>query len=392
MPQNYDYIPEDIKKEALRDAEHPPGKSSEKTENKGKDPSPKKDKDTAKITGAEKKQRRLFKKKRAGVVLSRDEVKAIKQGRKKLRREMRARGIKSKKEFELTAGGLGLYFDKRRGFLFWLAGHWLWALLGGLLALLAVLFIFSIVTQLRGHFTINLSSGMFREGFTLSDNAEFTNPTTALFANPAEDVPAMSIASIPDNVDMIDGEHNDVYFAYTYYIRNEGDNEVGYVWNLQLNSESRGLSKGCWVLLFEDGNMRFYAKANEITGEPEAIPPKDDNTRGYLDMPIMRLAEGSDQFELIKTVGRIDYYRVIPESFLDDKLIATGRQSEVKPEEVHKYTVVLWLEGDDVDTTDELINGHMGVQMDFRLVREEEGEGENGFGVKWKKFWENLLF
>ncbi|MBR6637425.1 MAG: hypothetical protein IKK96_01055, partial [Lachnospiraceae bacterium] len=56
-----------------------------------------------KITGEEKKQRRLlFKKKRGGVVLTRDEVKAIKAGRKKLRKELKAKGIKSKKEFELT--------------------------------------------------------------------------------------------------------------------------------------------------------------------------------------------------------------------------------------------------------------------------------------------------
>ena len=36
-----------------------------------------------------KKQKRLFKYRRAGVVLSEDEVKSIKQGRKALRRELR---------------------------------------------------------------------------------------------------------------------------------------------------------------------------------------------------------------------------------------------------------------------------------------------------------------
>jgi len=65
-----------------------------------------------KITGAEKKQRGLFKKKRAGVVLTKDEIKQIKAGRKKLRRDMRKMGVKDKKDFELTASSLGLYFDK----------------------------------------------------------------------------------------------------------------------------------------------------------------------------------------------------------------------------------------------------------------------------------------
>ena len=53
-----------------------------------------------------------MKKKRAGVLLSKEEVKAIRQGRRKLRKEMRAKGLKSRREFELTAGTLGLYFDK----------------------------------------------------------------------------------------------------------------------------------------------------------------------------------------------------------------------------------------------------------------------------------------
>lgn len=62
-----------------------------------------------------KKQKRLFKYRRAGVVLSEDEVKSIKQGRKALRRELRESDIRSRKEFEQMASGMGLYFDQRRG-------------------------------------------------------------------------------------------------------------------------------------------------------------------------------------------------------------------------------------------------------------------------------------
>ena len=67
-----------------------------------------------------KKQRRLFfKRKRAGEVLTREQVKAIKKGRKLLRKELKAQGIKEKSEFELTATNMGLYFDKHRALL-WL--------------------------------------------------------------------------------------------------------------------------------------------------------------------------------------------------------------------------------------------------------------------------------
>ena len=268
MPSPYDNLPEEIKQqmqeEAAKAESRPEPPKSPKKEPKQKEP---------KITGAERKQKRLIKKTRAGVVLSEDEVKAIKTGRKKLRKEMRARGIRSKKEFELTASGLGLYFDKHRpALLLWLGRHWLAALLGALLAFLLVLLLFSMVQKMRGHFTINMSDEMFREGFTLSDTVGFENPATQLFANPAVDVPCVSISQLPTNLDEIDGEHNDVYFAYTFYIRNEGESTVDYLWNLNITQETMNVADAVWAMVFEDGNMRFYAKA-AASGQAEAITP-----------------------------------------------------------------------------------------------------------------------
>ena len=83
-------------------------------------------------------QPRLVKKRRAGVVLSQQEVKAIQKGRKKLRKELRKKGIKKRKDFELTASSLGLYFDQNRamGLLLWLFhGRGLRALLAAAAAL-----------------------------------------------------------------------------------------------------------------------------------------------------------------------------------------------------------------------------------------------------------------
>lgn len=394
MAGPYDYIPGDIKKEAATgNKAEPRGKKSGRSNPKGsKEKEPK-------ITGEEKSQKRLFKKRRAGVVLTEDEVKAIKAGRKKLRKEMKARGIKSRREFELTAGSLGLYFDNNHSFWIWLWGHWLGALIGAMIALLLVLFLFSLVQQMRGHFTINLSSGMFKEGFTLADNAGFKNATTQLFANPAQEVPCISINQLPTDLDEIDGEHNDLYFAYTYYIRNEGENTVGYTWNLNMNAETQNVSEAVWVMVFEDGKMRFYAKANQETGEKEALPAFDDDGRGYIILPIKSLAPDSDQFEIVKVDGQITYWRVIPEPFLSDTCIANGLQTEVEPQEIHKYTVVMWLEGDDPEANNDVIGGHLGVQMDFRLVTETHQEGDEGnageqngtFAEKWKYFWDNLF-
>lgn len=319
-----------------------------------------------KLTGAEGKQSSFFKKRRAGVVLTKDEVKEIKRGRKKLRKQMRDAGIKSKSEFELTASSLGLYFDENRkaALLLWFLsskGFWLLLSLGALLLLL--LYGMSAITNLRGHFTISMSDELFREGFSISETREFENPTSHLFATPAEEVPCISIVNIPDNIDEIDGAHHDKYFAYTFYVKNEGESAQNLLWQLRLNSESQNLSQSVWAMLFIDGKMTIYAKADD-EGNPEMLPAKDDNTRGYLQPPFYQSAADPDgQFEVIKKSGALTYWRVKTKPFLSDSLVQEGLIEQFKPQDVHKITVVIWLEGDDPQCTNELIGGHLG--MDF---------------------------
>lgn len=331
-----------------------------------------------KISGGESRWPGPFKKRRGGVVLTKEEVKEIKAGRKKLRRGMKAAGIRSRKEFELTASGVGLYFDKNRrfGLLLWLFhGRALWALLGALSALLLVTFLFSTVTQMKGHFTINMGDGMFREGFSLSETEDFANPTAQLYADPVLDVPCISIVSIPEDVDEHDGQHNGKdYFAYTFYLRNEGDQPVDYAWRLAINSESRRLSSACWVMLFEDGEMTFYAQSRE-DGQREALPSTGDNSRGYRGAPMKQFARyPEEQYQVIRETEDFTYYRLLPIPFQSADVVVSGLRKDSAPMEVHKYTVVIWLEGDDPDCTDELIGGHLGLEMDFQLVEDQEDE------------------
>ena len=344
------------------------------------------------------KKQRGIKRKRSGEELTREQVAAIKAGRKLLRKEMKARGLKSKSDFELTAANMSLYFDKPRWWL-WLLwffhGRALWMLIGALLLLLLALFLFSAVTQMRGHFTINMSDGLFREGFVLSETEDFENPTTHLFCTPAENVPCISISHLPLDLDEIDGQHNGNYFAYTFYCRNEGESTVGYDWQVNLNSESQNLSSACWVMIFEDGEMTFYARRNGETGDEEALPAFGDNSRGYIGKPLAQFCKDPDyQYQIIEEGQGYYYCRVIPTPFTTDSVVAVGRQERVAPMDVHKYTVVIWLEGDDPDCTDELIGGHVGMDFYFEMTSEEEnsGTGQGDFNAHWDAFWENLKF
>lgn len=320
---------------------------------------------------------RIFLKKfRGGQELTKEEIRIIKEGRKKLKKQMKKAKVYTSKEFELTASSMGLYFDKNRwwALILWLLhGRALPLLLAATALLLAALLMFSKISQLRGHFTINLGGDMFRNGFSLSEDVQFTHPTSHLYSDPVENAPCISITSIPEDVDAYDGSHNGVdYFAYTFYLRNEGEDIVDYEYELVINSESINLSSAIWAMLFTDGEMTFYAKPTE-EGKPEALPAYTDNTRGYRKAPLLEFAKiPEEQYELITTTNRGEYYRIIPKPFKSADIIASGKRESIKPMEVHKYTVVIWLEGDDPDCTDDLIGGHIGTEMNFRLIEKKK--------------------
>jgi hypothetical protein len=66
---------------------------------------------------------------------------------------------------------------------------------------------------------------------------------------------------------------------------------------------------------------------------------------------------------------------------------------------VDKYSVILWLEGDDPDCTDSTIGGHLGVEMNFRLSetntdsesdKSDSGGSNDSLGARWRDFWDSI--
>lgn len=242
--------------------------------------------------------RPILRRKRAKKVLTREQVTAIKRGRRVLRRDLKERGIKNPNDFEEMAVSLGLYFD-RKGLLWPLI---LWFSRGNtamkILATTAVMTTVMTVTEYvveyvteyvteylteyvteyvteykteylteyvkeyvkeimdRDRFTINLSDEMMKTGFELSEKA-FNDPTfnaeedskLALFAIPVTKIPCISIAQIPHEVDTFENNTIQEYFTYTFYCRyinkdaerdTSGDYEkykVNYDWAVRIHTE-----------------------------------------------------------------------------------------------------------------------------------------------------------
>lgn len=349
----------------------------------------------AKIPNSQKPPFFLFRKKRGGVVLTKEQIREIRLGRKNLRREMREKGLKGRAEFNVMASSLNLYFDrggKLALFKMFFLGKGGLLLLGAAILALVALWMVSWVTTMRGHFTINMSNDLFKEGFVLSESEDFSNPTTYLVCTPLDHVPEISISHIAEDVNQYDGMHSSSYFAYTYYLRNEGSSTVDYQWELALNSESQGVSEAVWVMVFEDDKMVFYAKERE-DGSIEAIPSEEETGRGYLNPPMYQHAlDPEGQYELVDPDARVPRWRVLPRPFESDSVVAKRTSENVAPGDVHKYTIVMWLEGDDPDCNNDIVGGHLGMEIYMSLVDEaDDSSVSSEWRDTWNSFWNKIF-
>ena len=191
-----------------------------------------------------------------------------------------------------------------------------------------VLFALSFMQENMGNFTINLNRlELFRRGVAIADNGDFNNATARLAAGTN-----IAAEDLPDNLDDIDGSHNGKnYVAYTFYIRNAGKTDLGYSAKLKVVSASKGVEKAARVRVYRNGEPTTYAAA-ATDGNPEP------NT----------------------------------EPFASKDVVTTISHANFRVGDVDKYTVVIWLDGDDPECVDKIIGGAVEFGFDFDSSETED--------------------
>ncbi len=231
---------------------------------------------------------------------------------------------------------VSMYMPRRRmrriGALIWRLDKLTLGLLLGAL-LIAILFIAAFMQEKAGNFTINLNRlELYRKGIAISADRDFTDPTARLEANTVENATNTTLSYLPTNLDEIDGDHNgEDFVAYTYYIRNGGKVDVGYTATLRLHNASKGAEYAARVMLWYNGEYKVYALPSS-DGTPE---------------------EGCVNFESHDVVCTIH---------VPDFLVGY----------VDRYTVVIWLEGEDPECVDSIVGGNLQFNMDIESDAVEE--------------------
>ena len=206
----------------------------------------------------------------------------------------------------------------------------LWLLV--MILMVAVLFIVAFMQEKMGNFTINLNRlELYRKGIAISADGDFSEPTARLTANTVQDATNITLSDLPDNLDEIDGDHNGKnYMAYTYYVRNAGKEDVGYNATVTLDSCAKGAENAVRVAVWKNGERIVYA-------EPAA--------------------DGTEEKGCV--------------NFVDHDTVCSYIEEEFLVGNVDKFTIVIWMEGEDPECVDAIVGGSVEFSMNIDSLSED---------------------
>ena len=201
------------------------------------------------------------------------------------------------------------------------------ALLILLLFLILLYFILLMIYE-AGHFTVILDKNLsWDKGIVIYDNLAEKVVSRRLEASRLDVMDNISIKWLPEDIDKNEGgNHNgDNYIAYTYYIENEGKENVNYWYSILIDDVILNVDEAIRVMVYLNGEQTVYAKLNGFTEEPE---------------------EGT-------------------KAFYDDETVMLECREDFAPGDIDRFTIVIFIEGDDPDCTNALLGGELKMHMEI---------------------------
>ncbi len=207
-------------------------------------------------------------------------------------------------------------------------------ILGTLIGVLLIIYIISMLTTQWGDLVVSVENGAPGKTILLSESADFKDGAVKLNGGNVKEVTNITKAWLPKNLEDKDGSHNGKnYLAYTFYLKNTGDEDLEYETNMMLTGQSKGADEATRIMIYKNGKEAVYAKGTKASGGKEA------------------------ETDATKWVTK-------------DKIL-TVPKTALKAKSQDKYTVVIWIEGNDRECVDAIRGGHIRSQMTFSVVSED---------------------
>lgn len=197
-----------------------------------------------------------------------------------------------------------------------------------LLIIISIIYLVLYVAYQSGRFTITLDKNLSNQkNVYLSESGKISERTRHLSAETINYMDNISKGWIPEDVDEeADGSHNgDNYIAYTFYVVNGGNETVHYWMEMDVDDTIRRVDEAIRIMIYRNGEPVVYAKKNEKTGDAE---------------PDTKM-------------------------FVSDNIAVLEQRKNFKPKSKDRYTVVVWIEGDDPECKNDLLGGEIKMHIDI---------------------------
>ena len=203
-------------------------------------------------------------------------------------------------------------------------------ILGTLIAVLLIIYIISMLTTQWGDLVVTVENGNGGKTILLSESAEFSEGNgVKLNGGSVKEVTNITKSWLPDGLDEKDGSHNGKnYLAYTFYLKNTGDEDLDYKTTMTLTGQAKGADEATRIMIIKNGEEAVYAKgkfSDRKTAETDATKWKTEKT------------------------------------------ILEVKSTDLKAKSQDKYTVVIWIEGNDTECVDAIRGGYVRSQMTFSV-------------------------
>ena len=195
------------------------------------------------------------------------------------------------------------------------------------LFLIIIYFLLKVVYA-TGNFTVSLDPNFAKkQGLIMYERKDEKEDKRILEATKLEFMDNISIKWLPENIDNeAEGSHNGQnYLAYTFYLENKGSETINYWYEIPIDDVIKNVDEAIRIMVYRNGERTVYAKPNATTGEAEP--------------------------------GKEKFYSA-------SEVVVEGRK-DFKPGDVDKFTIVIFLEGDDPECKDNLIGGEMKMHMEI---------------------------
>lgn len=227
---------------------------------------------------------------------------------------------------------------------------------------------------------------------SLSKDYNFTNPTSVLDVSAPQNMDNCTLCNYIDqkildiyNTDgSYKGEGTKEYFiATTFYLKNTGRNEINYREIISLDRAMKDMDKAIRVMVIKDieppddeqyGTITVYAAAkcdaagNTLTDEEgnplrEEVVPPGGTMSAYIPENIIDYQKFDFNEEDIREDGVW-----MAKNFADESYVINNvAEPALQPGQIIKYTIVIWLEGQDAQCVDDILGGQVKLAVEFAL-------------------------